>query len=296
MRVIRAGLGDVGGFINDVANGLVGICNNVDINGNPIATMIKADNTKVPEIISGFIPATSRQPVEAKAKYDFFQFQLRDALNKDTNKVKTMSEQGNSLGVQEYVSMLTAVHELAYNYHDRIAETGSPSGLLGSSANGKLSGVYDTLSSVTDIFSGAYPQSTSTSSSGSKSTSALNTGLSAITGGLGGVSSSLGAVSSFLSGETNFSLSSLKNEFNYAVNETLKKNPKWSKETIKEYKERANRIKFEMENNSEAIRNNPANAKAASTSASSSTSALSSLSKTLGSSPVLGSVSKFLGV
>lgn len=267
--------GETGQFVKDVANGLVDVCN-LDISGNPIATLIKADNTKTPTAITKFIPATSKQPTDAKAKYDFFQFELRDALKKDSSKVKKMSDEGDTVGVQEYVSMLTAVHELAYNYHDRIAETGSGAGILGESASNALSSTYSVLSDVTNILSSVYPNSSTTStSSGSTKASAfsvdtLNSGLGSIANTIGGVTAGLNTATSVLSG--NFSLTGIKNEFNYYSKEMLKKNPFWSKETIKEYNARVKKIQSSMENNADAIRNNPANAKATNVSTSSSSS------------------------
>lgn len=267
--------GDVGQFVKDVANGLVDICN-MDM------TLIKADNTKVPEAVVGFIPPTSRQPIEEKARYDLFQLRLRDALYKDSEKMDAMNAAGNITGVQEYVSMLTAVHELAYNYHDRIASTGYGTGLIDSDGpdspigfGGKLNSAYAILGDATSILSSVYPQNatetpaTVTSASGGKKKTAfsidsLNSGLGAVANTISGVTAGLNSVTSFMSGETGFSLKAFKNEFNYAAKETLRKNPFWSKETISEYNKRVNRIKFEMETNAEAIRNNPANASAAS--------------------------------
>ena len=259
--------GDVGQFVKDVANGLVDICN-MDM------TLIKADNTKVPEAVVGFIPPTSRQPVEAKARYDLFQFRLRDALNKDSDKLKKMSDEGDTVGVQEYVSMLTAVHELAYNYHDRIASTGNALGILDpgndiGEFSGTLGSVYNILGDATNILSSVYPDSTSTTttSSGTKKSSGfsvdtLNAGLGSVANTIDGVTAGLSSVASFAMGETGFSITALKNEFNFSAKEMLKKNPFWSKETIAEYNARVNKIKSEMENNIDAIRNNPANAKA----------------------------------
>jgi hypothetical protein len=259
--------GDVGQFVKDVANGLVDICN-LDM------SLIKADNTKVPEAVVGFIPATSRQPVEAKGKYDLFQFNLRDALNKDSNKLKKMSDEGDTVGVQEYVSMLTAVHELAYNYHDRIASTGNALGILdpgndiGEFSN-SLGSVYNILGDATNILSSVYPgtDSTTATSSGTKKSSGfsvdtLNAGLGSVANTIDGVTAGLSSVTSFAMGETGFSITALRNEFNFGAKEMLKKNPFWSKETIAEYNARVNKIKSAMENNVDAIRNNPANAKA----------------------------------
>jgi hypothetical protein len=259
--------GDVGQFVKDVANGLVDICN-LDM------SLIKADNTKVPEAVVGFIPATSRQPVEAKGKYDLFQFNLRDALNKDSDKLKKMSDEGDIVGVQEYVSMLTAVHELAYNYHDRIASTGNALGILdpgndiGEFSN-SLGSVYNILGDATNILSSVYPgtASTTATSSGTKKSSGfsvdtLNAGLGSVANTIDGVTAGLSSVTSFAMGETGFSITALRNEFNFGAKEMLKKNPFWSKETIAEYNARVNKIKFAMENNVDAIRNNPANAKA----------------------------------
>ena len=279
--------GDVGQFVKDVANGLVDICN-LDM------SLIKAYNTKVPEAVVGFIPPNSRQPVEAKARYDLFQFSLRDALNKDSDKLKKMSDEGDTVGVQEYVSMLTAVHELAYNYHDRIASTGNALGVLDpgndiGEFSGTLESVYNILGDATNILSSVYPDSTSTTatSSGTKKSSAfsvdtLNAGLGSIANTIGGVTAGLSSVTSFAMGETGFSITALRNEFNFSAKEMLKKNPFWSKETIAEYNARVNKIKSEMENNIDAIRNNPANAKAtaadaATPSSSSSTGGISSL-------------------
>jgi len=259
--------GDVGQFVKDVANGLVDICN-LDM------SLIKADNTKVPEAVVGFIPATSRQPVEAKGKYDLFQFNLRDALNKDSDKLKKMSDEGDIVGVQEYVSMLTAVHELAYNYHDRIASTGNALGILdpgndiGEFSN-SLGSVYNILGDATNILSSVYPgtASTTATSSGTKKSSGfsvdtLNAGLGSVANTIDGVTAGLSSVTSFAMGETGFSITALRNEFNFGAKEMLKKNPFWSKETIAEYNARVNKIKSAMENNVDAIRNNPANAKA----------------------------------
>jgi hypothetical protein len=259
--------GDVGQFVKDVANGLVDICN-LDM------SLIKADNTKVPEAVVGFIPATSRQPVEAKGKYDLFQFNLRDALNKDSDKLKKMSDEGDTVGVQEYVSMLTAVHELAYNYHDRIASTGNALGILdpgndiGEFSN-SLGSVYNILGDATNILSSVYPDTASTTatSSGTKKSSGfsvdtLNAGLGSVANTIDGVTAGLSSVTSFAMGETGFSITALRNEFNFGAKEMLKKNPFWSKETIAEYNARVNKIKSAMENNVDAIRNNPANAKA----------------------------------
>lgn len=279
--------GDVGQFVKDVANGLVDICN-LDM------SLIKADNTKVPEAVVGFIPATSRQPVEAKGKYDLFQFRLRDALSKDSDKLKKMSDEGDTVGVQEYVSMLTAVHELAYNYHDRIASTGNALGVLDpgndiGEFSGTLGSVYNILGDATNILSSVYPDSTSTTttSSGTKKSSGfsvdtLNAGLGSVANTIDGVTAGLSSVTSFAMGETGFSITALRNEFNFGAKEMLKKNPFWSKETIAEYNARVNKIKSEMENNVDAIRNNPANAKAAAadaatSSSSSSTGGISSL-------------------
>jgi hypothetical protein len=254
--------GDVGQFVKDVANGVIDICN-LDTNN-----LIKADNTKTPTGVLGFIPATSLQPVKAKGKYDLFQFQLRDALYKDNDKLKTLSDSGNTVGVQEYVSMLTAVHELAYNYHDRIASTGNPLGLTYSddglgSVYDKLNSVYNTLDDTTNILSSVYPNTTSTTTSGTTkgfSVNSLNSGLTAVANTVGGVTSGLNAATSFVLGETGFSFTAFKTEFNYYANEVLKKNPLWSPTTTKEFNERVNKIKSVMENNIGAIRNNPANA------------------------------------
>jgi hypothetical protein len=259
--------GDVGQFVKDVANGLVDICN-LDM------SLIKADNTKVPEAVVGFIPATSRQPVEAKARYDLFQFRLRDALNKDSEKINTMNAAGNVVGVQEYVSMLTAVHELAYNYHDRIASTGNALGILdpgndiGEFSN-SLGSVYGVLGDATSILSSVYTDtaSTTTTSSGTKKSSgfsvdSLNAGLGSVANTISGVTAGLSSVTSFAMGETGFSITAFKNEFNFSAKEMLKKNPFWSKATIAEYNARVNKIKSVMENNIDAIRNNPANAAA----------------------------------
>jgi hypothetical protein len=187
--------------------------------------------------------------------------------------------------------MITAVHELAYNYHDRIASTASPSGLLSinSGDSGFLDSAYGILSDATSILSSVYPQNaastniTTTNSSGSKkkiglSVDTLNSGLSTLSGAIDGVTSGLGGVSNFLSGQTGFSLTGLKNEFNYFAKDTLSKNPSWSSETVNEYNKRVNKIKYEMEVGAEAIRNNPANAGVSQGTAGSSTSTTASSS------------------
>ena len=268
-------VGDVGKFIANVANGVVDICQTLDLYGNPMSARINADNTKVPASIVGFTPLVNRQPTTQKIAYEKFQYRLRTALYKDNEKIKQLNASGDVVGVRNYVSMLAAVHELAYGWHDKIASTSAPVGLLSASqatglqdaenildtAGGLLQGIYGTPNAINSS-----SQITTASASGVKQnapflTSQLNTGVTAATSGLGVISDALNATGNLLSGETKYSLRVFKNEFNFNVKKQLAKHPYWSNETTKEYNERVQRIQYEMENSTLAILNNPAFAK-----------------------------------
>jgi hypothetical protein len=263
-------VGNVGQFIVDVANGVIDICEAADLYGNPITNKISADNTKVPKPVRGFVPLTNRQPMSAKSDYDYFQFHLRDALYKDNDKIKSLKDSGNTVELRNYVTMLTAVHELAYNWHDKIASTAAPVGLLSASQATNLQNIEDTLVNFGGVLEGIYGQPDTINSSTEISTrslsgvtqnSLINTGLNAASTGLGALSGALNATGNFLSGETKYSLRLYRNEFNFAVKQQLAKHPYWSAETVKEYNERVQRIQYEMETGTPAIRNNPAFAK-----------------------------------
>jgi len=266
-------VGDVGQFIADVANGVIDVCQALDIYGNPISNRISVDNTRVPRGVVGFVPLTNNQPTRQKASYEKFQYRLKDALYKDNARIQRLQTEGNITELRNYVTMLTAVHELAYNWHDSIASYAAPLGLLNSSQatdlqntentlnilNGALQSIYDTGTS-----SGA--QTTTSSSSGtavssSQLTGQLNDGFTSVANSLGVVSGALGGVDSFLSGQTLYSLRILSNEYNTAVEKQREKHPYWSDEILKEYNERVQRIRFEMQNSTSAILNNPAFAK-----------------------------------
>jgi len=268
-------VGDVGQFITDVANGIIDVCEAVDIYGNPIANKITADNTAVPTAVRGFIPLTNQQPSAAKTDYEYFQFHLRDALYKDGDKIKSLKDSGNVAELRDYMTMLTAVHELAYNWHDNIASVAAPVGLLSVSQATRLQNVEDILGTASGLLQGIYgtpnainssaPINT-TSASGvrentSPATAGLNAGLTAAANGLRAVSGGVSAIGSFISGETQYSLRLFKNEFNFAVKQQLAKHPYWSASTVKEYNERVQRIHYEMQEGTPAILSNPAFAK-----------------------------------
>ena len=268
-------VGNVGQFIADVANGIIDVCEVVDIYGNPMSSRINADNTAVPQGVEGFTPLINRQPTAQKTAYEKFQYRLRTALYKDNEKIRQLNASGDVVGVRDYVSMLTAVHELAYNWHDSIASKSAPVGLLSVSQATGLQNVEDILGTASGLLQGIYgtPNSiksssaiNTTSASGTRenvspATTGLNIGLTAAANGLGAISGGLSAIGNFISGETQYSLRLYKNEFNFAVKQQLAKHPYWSADTVKEYNERAQRIQYVMQEGTQAILNNPAFAK-----------------------------------
>ena len=272
---ITSSVGNTGQFIADVANGIIDVCEVVDIYGNPMSTKVNADNTIVPQGVQGFKPLISRQPTAQKAAYEKFQYRLRTSLFKDNEKIRKLNASGDVVGVRDYVSMLTAVHELAYNWHDRIASTSAPVGLLSVSQATGLQNAEDLLGTASGLLQGIYgtPNSinssapiNTTSVSGTRDnmspvTAGLNTGLNAAASGLGVVSGGLSAIGNFISGETQYSLRLFKNEFNFMTKQQLAKHPYWSAETVKEYNERVQRMQYDMQEGTPAILNNPAFAK-----------------------------------
>jgi hypothetical protein len=293
---VTGAIGDVGGFVKGVANGAIDICNALDAAGSPISPYVKADNTKSPEAVIGFNPAVFRQPLEAKAKYDQFQLQIRGSLNKDNDKLNTLRNEGDEIGLYEYASMLTSVHELAYNYHDQVASRGGGTGLMTgnslSSSGLDSDSLYDMLGEAAGTIAALTPAGSSSTNSG------LSSSINAASNAIGGVTAGASAVGNFLVGGNIASLAGLKSAFNFAVKDTLTKNPTWSSETINDYNKRVNAIKGDIESNADAIQNNPANltltpAAQISSSSSSSPSSSSSLTASLSkSSPLFASIVK----
>jgi hypothetical protein len=171
--------------------------------------------------------------------------------------------------------MLTAVHELAYNWHDNIASTAAPVGLLSVSQATGLQNVEDILGTASGLLQGIYGTPNAINSSASinttsafgtrentpPATAGLNAGLTAAANGLAAVSGGVSAIGSFISGETQYSLRLFKNEFNFAVKQQLAKHPYWSASTVKEYNERVQRMQYVMQEGTPAILSNPAFAK-----------------------------------
>jgi hypothetical protein len=254
-------IGDVGQFIVDVANGIIDVCEVVDIYGNPMSPRINADNTAVPQRVEGFTPLINRQPTAQKATYEKFQYRLRSALFKDNEKIRQLNASGDVVGVRDYVSMLTSVHELAYNWHDKIASVAAPVGLLSASQATGLQNAEDILGTASGLLQGIYgTPNTINSASAINTTSPFGTQenvLPSTTEQTNGMS----AIGNFISAETQYSLRLYRNEFNFAVKQQLDKHPYWSASTVKEYNERVQRIQYEMQEGTLAILNNPAFAK-----------------------------------
>ena len=294
---VTGAIGDVGGFVKGIADGAIDLCNALDAAGNPISQFVKADNTKSPEPVIGFNPAVFRQPLEAKAKYDQFQLQIRGSLNKDNDKLNALRNEGNEVGLYEYAAMLTSVHELAYNYHDQVASRGGGTGLMtgNSLSSGGLDSdsLYDMLGEAAGTIAALTPAGSSSTNSG------LSSSINAASNAIGGVTTGASAVGNFLAGGNIASLAGLKSAFNFSVKDTLTKNPTWSSETVNDYTKRVNAIKGDIESNADVIQNNPANLTLtpASQISSSSSSSLSSSSSSLTaglskSSPLFASIGK----
>jgi hypothetical protein len=279
-----AAVGDVAEFTKGVYTKAVDFCKATDNFGNPLSNIVKADITKVPAMVAGFLPANTRMPVQQKIGYDYFMFQIKEALEKDNDVIKKFQDSKDEVALREYITMITAVNELAYNYHDKIAATANPKGLLDIPYNaesgrsetldeiiGTVSGVSSLVGSLNSLNSStATTTPSNNNSSGSASNnsskgiiSSLNTGLTSIAGGIDTVTSAIGVATNYLTGSA-FSIAPFKSEFNTAVKETLAKNPTWSAATVKEFNRRVNRIKFEIESGADSIRNNPAFARTAS--------------------------------
>lgn len=266
-------VGDVGEFAKGIYNKSIDFCKATDKFGNPLSSFVKTDITKVPAMVAGFLPATVRIPVEQKTGYDYFMFQIKHALEKDNDVIKKLQDSGNEVALREYITMITAVNELAYNYHDKIAATANPKGLLDISYNmdsgrsekldnimgqvGAVSSLVGSLNSLSTAAPATTPSPGSANASALGFVSSLNTGLTTISGGLDTVTSSLATTRNYATGNA-FSIAPFKSEFNIAVKETLAKNPTWSASTVKEFNLRVNRIKFEIQAGVDSIRNNPA--------------------------------------
>lgn len=107
------------------------ICNsaNFDILGNLLGPKIMADPTKTAQPVVKFTPPQITFDNERKGNYDNFMFQLKDVLTKDNTKIEYLAK-NNPAGVNEYISMITAINEIAHSQHDSIAKaTGTPTGV-----------------------------------------------------------------------------------------------------------------------------------------------------------------------
>jgi hypothetical protein len=150
--------------------------------------------------------------------------------------------------------MLGAVHELAYNYHDDIASTAAPVGLLSSSAATSLNETYNNINNVNGILQGIYGapsgdvlQSTTTSTAGTVTNAVLS-----------GFDRGVNIASAALTGNVKEALLAFSSKYDYSVKATLKNHPYWRPETIKEFTDRTNSIRNELKSGTQAIRSNPA--------------------------------------
>ena len=110
------------------------ICNapNFDLLGNLLGPKITADPTKTAKPVVKFTPPQITFDNERKGNYDNFMFQLKDLLTKDNTKIDYLSK-NNPSGVSEYISMITAINEIAHGQHDAIAKSnGAPAGVTSS--------------------------------------------------------------------------------------------------------------------------------------------------------------------
>jgi hypothetical protein len=91
---------------------------------------IVADPTKTAKPVVKFTPPQISFDSDRKGNYDNFLFQLRDGLAKDSTKIDFLSK-NNPAGVGEYISMISAINEIAHKHHDIIAKTAGISGVGG---------------------------------------------------------------------------------------------------------------------------------------------------------------------
>lgn len=281
---------------NNAVNGLVDFCEteNFDVLGNIIPKSTKADSLKTPEDVKGFTPAVSRQPVEQKVNYDAFLFEIKQITAKDNDKIKSLSLLADKTKLNEYLAMLTTLNELAYSYHDSIAKKATAKGLVdasvvsfNTSSDGSskldsiisgLGGTLDTANSIVSLGGGATTSSVS-------AVNTANSALGSVASSIDGVTNSIGSVGTLLSGGSTLSefmnsfnsglaqaansvdITGETSEFNALVAKALARNPKWSSETVSEFKTKVKIIKAVISNYKNDILNNPLFAKATETNA-----------------------------
>lgn len=288
------GVGNALSIANNAVNGLVDFCEteNFDSLGNIIPKSTKADPLKKPEDVKGFTPASLRQPIEQKLDYDAFLYEIRDITAKDQSKIDELSKLTDKTRLNEYLSMITTVNELAYKFHDSVAAKATAKGLLdvavvssGGSSGGSakldsiissLGGTLNTANSFVELGGGNTVPTNST-------TNSMNSTLGGIASSLDGVTGSIGSVATFASGGSTFtelvsdftaglsqaansvSISSDVSMINFEIKKALERNPKWSPSTVTEFKSKMNKVKDCISSNKNAILNNPLFAKNAST-------------------------------
>jgi hypothetical protein len=298
-------VGNALSIANNAVNGLVDFCEteNFDSLGNIVPKTTKADSLKVPEDVKGFTPATLRQPVDQKIDYDNFLFDISDITKKDPSKIEELSKSTDKTKLNEYVAMLASINELAHKIHDSIAKKSTAKGLLdvsvvsaGGSSSGSskldsiisgLGGTLNTVNSLTD-----YADVSATSSIAS--INSANSALGSVASSIDGVTSSLGSATTFLSGGSTLSeaVSSFTSGLAQAANsvditgdisllnsemaKVLARNPKWSSDTVNEFKSKVNKIKECMTKHKNSILNNPVFAKNTGSTAATSTASTAS--------------------
>ena len=99
------------------------ICNspNFDLLGNLLGPKITADPTKTAKPVVPFTPPQISLDSERKGNYDNFLFQLRDGLAKDSTKIDFLSK-NDPTKAKEYITMISAINEIAHKQHDAIAK------------------------------------------------------------------------------------------------------------------------------------------------------------------------------
>jgi hypothetical protein len=290
------GVGNALTIANNAVNGLVDFCEteNFDVLGNIIPKSTKADSLKTPEAVKGFTPMVSRQPVEQKVNYDAFLFEIKQVTAKDTDKIATLSKLADKTKLNEYLAMLTTLNELAYSYHDSIAKKATAKGLVdvdvvsfNTSSDGSskldsivsgLGGALNTANSVISFGGGSTTSSVS-------AVNTANSALGSVANSISGVTGSIGSVGTLLSGGSTLSefmdsfnaglaqaansvnITAETSSFNAQVAKALARNPKWSTETVTEFKTKTNIIKSVISNYKNDILNNPLFAKATETNA-----------------------------
>lgn len=296
------GVGNAIGIATNAVNGLIDFCEteNFDSLGNIIPKSTKADDTKTPEAVKGFTPAVSRQPVEQKVNYDSFLYHIKEITTKDSAKIESLSKLTDKTKLNEYLSMITTVNELAFSLHDSIAAKATAKGLLdatvvsfntssdssgSSTIDSIVSGLGGTLDKANSFISLAGATSSTTSSVSAVNTA--NNALSSVASSIDGVTNSIGSVGSLLSGGSSLSefldsfnsgldqaassvnLSSEFSTFDKEVTAAIERNPKWSSETIVEFRSKMKGVKEITRQYKNDILNNPLFAKATSSNATS---------------------------